>query len=279
MNNNELSFIKDRGRLSFIKELSKNSTNTNLNSEEEYNNILKEWELHKVYSTEKYTAKCVCGQSLKNVCIIKNTVTYKTCTVGADCALKLMEQDYSYHFNKQSNLEERSFINKFTRELEKYTHEDIGDTFKTKFLSDIYIKINASLKKKYQKVYRLSEKQADLYYNIRQQMSSKIKDNPVKLPLLVRTFDLYADDALKTIKLLKDNDNLLFNTTFNPVLFSYLVYKGICTEEQYNKYYANSRYVFKKYVYTYKESNDKLQALLNKQIKTLQENIPEPDIF
>ena len=70
--------IKDRGRQTFIKELTKNSSISTLKDESDYDKILDEWELYKVFSTELILNKCICGQSIKNVCIIKNTKYYGT---------------------------------------------------------------------------------------------------------------------------------------------------------------------------------------------------------
>lgn len=262
--------IKDRGRQTFIKELTKNSSISTLKDESDYDKILDEWELYKVFSTELILNKCICGQSIKNVCIIKNTITNKQCMVGSDCAEKLMYRDYTNHF--KTKLTQKEFITDFTNSLEEH-YKEVFSTYEIKFLKDIESKINYSLKQKYNTIYKLSDKQTEFYYKIWQKLIRYIKDNPVDLPIEKDIFDLYEQDNGKLLNVLESNRQDIFTEIFNPVLFSYLVYKEICTKEQYNRYYATCKYTFKKNIYKYRESTAKLNYLIEQEILILEESL------
>ena len=264
--------IKDRGRQTFITELSKRSSITELKDESDYDKILKEWELYQVFSTPTYIHNCICGQSLKNVCKIKNTITNKICLVGTDCSEKIMGRDYSEHFKK--SLKQDFFIWDFEETMNEYYYNAFTK-YELGFLKDIEEKILTSIRKsqkdKNSWIYSLSEKQTNYYYTLWSKFKAKAKANPIKLPILTNAFDLYKEDKKKTLLLLESNSENLYSEVFNPVLFSYLVYKKICTEDQYNKYYSTSRYLFKKHTYPYIESNEKLQQLINNEITTLKD--------
>lgn len=268
------AIIKDRGRQTFITELSKRSTITELKDESDYDKILKEWELHQVFSSRTYSHKCICGQSLKNVCTIKNTITNKVCTVGTDCSEKIMGRDYSEHFKK--SLRQDFFLWDFEEIMDEY-YFDAFTKYELEFLKDVEGKILDSLHKlkkyEYKPIYSLSEKQTNYYYTIWDKFKRKTKVTPIELPILIDVFDLYKEDKKKILLVLESNSANLYSETFNPVLFSYLIYRKICTEDQYNKYYSTSRYLFKKHIYAYRESNEKLQQLINNEITTLENEI------
>lgn len=259
--------IKDRGRLKFIKELSLNSTNTEVVSEEDYNEIIKEWDLVGIFSTDNVGEEsCICGQALKNVCIIENKITHKTCYVGTDCSDKLLEKDYTKYF--KTNLNQKEFIYQvFSRTLDRYLEANIYNDFERSFLNSIHSRVvsSYSYKDNYKDAhYQLSDKQTYTYYKIFDNAKIKIKHGPVPLDLpLFEEFSLYDKDPKRVLKILDQNKDDIDTISMNPVLFSYLVYRGICTKEQYNNYYGTSKYIFKKHIYNYKESNEKLNKLLS----------------
>ena len=264
-----MALIRDRGRQSFIQELSRNSTITELQHEGDYDKILTEWKIHRVFSTLEKTHKCICGQSLKNVCVIRNRLTGNNCMVGTDCAEKLMSVDYTGYFHK--NLIQSGFIGEFEEQMDEAIRRLHLSSFNIKFMSDM----NSKVKKYGSMSVLLSDKQLALYEKIYNEIKAKLRKVPANLPILRTPFELYSEDSKRTLELLVQNEDLIFNDTiFNPVHFSYLVYKGICTEVQYQKYYTNSRYAFLGDPQdSYLVSNKKLSALIQNEISKLKEEI------
>ncbi|WP_243211242.1 hypothetical protein JQ760_027800 (plasmid) [Klebsiella pneumoniae] len=63
---------------------------TRLSQADEWESARKEWQLDRIYKTEK-PMSCLCGHTpISNVCVLKNTVNRRTASVGNCCVKKFM---------------------------------------------------------------------------------------------------------------------------------------------------------------------------------------------
>ncbi|HBX4538976.1 TPA: hypothetical protein MH262_18565 [Klebsiella pneumoniae] len=63
---------------------------TRLSQADEWESARKEWQLDRIYKTEK-PVSCLCGHSpISNVCVLKNTVNRRTASVGNCCVKRFM---------------------------------------------------------------------------------------------------------------------------------------------------------------------------------------------
>lgn len=63
---------------------------TRLSQADEWELARKEWQLDRIYKTEK-PMSCLCGHTpISNVCVLKNTVNRRTASVGNCCVKKFM---------------------------------------------------------------------------------------------------------------------------------------------------------------------------------------------
>ena len=252
--------IENRGKLTFIKELSKNSTNTNVQTEEEYNEILKEWQIQGIIDTAPSKGKCICGQSIKNICIIKNKITNKLCEVGTDCAEKLMGQDYNKYFKTASLQKQNLTLVKFWQA--EHEREALNE-WELKFIADLSKRVNKAIKE--YSTYKLSSKQEYTYYKIFNKLS--LFPSTEGYSPMFKEFNLYETTPLK-LKVLLDVEDPS-KTTIHPIKYAYLVYKGIKEEKDFISYYKTSNYAYKKNYYEYSTINSNLKSEFNKLLYSL----------
>lgn len=248
--------IKDRGRLTFIKRLSELSSNSNVQTEDEYDDILKEWDIIGVKTVEK-NGQCICGQALNNICIIKNYKTKATCNVGTDCAEKLMGKDYKDYFR----------IAPTVKKYYKFVNFDIG-LYVYKTLNPWEQGFMESLSTRMEYSNEMSDKQAASYYKAYDKLNMMVTaDTAIRL---FTDFHIYEEQPRRLRELLVEarhykNKELVVN----PLLFSYLVYKGIKTKQEFLEYYGPSLYVYKKNYFYYKDNKTKLLALVDTAISDI----------
>ena len=244
--------IKNRGKLSFIENLIKLSSNKNDISEDNYNLSLKEWSLATTYSTE-HLEKCICGKTIKNICIIENKLTGNMCKIGTDCAEKLMYRDYRQYFNNKNI---KSFIKTFKKDSE-YNLRQYLNEWERDFLDSI-IKYS----KKSGIDYNPSSKVINSYYRL----ANKLKTKNIDFNLF-EDFELYDDQfILNILNEIKTKNECINTEALNPVLLSYLVYKKVITKEQYNRYYLYAYYSYFDNIKLTWISNSKLLNLIEKEI-------------
>lgn len=255
-----MTAIKDRGRLTFIKRLVSLSSNTDL-TEQNYDKSLSEWQLSKVYHTEKGD-KCICGQNLKNICVIYNKTTKNTCIVGTDCAEKILYQDFNHYFSFKTA---KTFYKEFHQIPENFLYKNLS-SFEIKFMTDITSKLSAPyISRDTGRIshYTLSDKQKNFYNKTKTKI---IADTSLNFKLF-QDFNLYSDEMLK--QLLEITKASKFTNALDPVSLSFLVYKDCITKEEYNEYYRQAIHSYSKYYYLTIEKNEAFLKLLEEEIEKL----------
>ena len=251
--------IKNRGKLKFIENLIKLSSNSDEISEDNYNLSLKEWSLSKAYSTE-HLEKCICGKTIKNVCVIENKLTGNKCNIGTDCAEKLMYRDYGQYFNNKNI---KTFIKAFKKNSECNLRRCLS-SWEKDFLDSI-IKYS----KKSGIDYNPSTKVLNSYYRLANNLKTKNIDFD-----LFEDFELYDNEfILSVLDEIKTKNTCINTEALNPILLSYLVHKKVITKEQYSRYYLYAYYSYFDNIKLTWISNSKLLDLVKKEISSISNTI------
>lgn len=90
--------------------------------------------------------KCICGQAIKNNCVIKNRLNDNTLIVGNICINKFLEKDLSYIFKGIKQLDNDKLSNK---DFIMYClSKKYLSVYESQFLSDVNTKTKLSRKQK-----------------------------------------------------------------------------------------------------------------------------------